>query len=443
MKLARNLFVSLLMVAALGACKKADAPATETKKDDAAKPAAALRGVDMATKTITIGALNDESGPAAVIGKPFAVGKRILAEQVNAGGSGILPEGWKVKLVEKDHGYNPAKAKDAYNEIKGDVLFIGTSFGTPNTLPLQPFLAQDKMMAFPASLSSAMAGSEWTPPIGTPYKHEAMRAVDYMVESAGGADKVKAAIVYDQTDFGKDGIEGFKAAAEAAGVTVVSEQAVTPGQKDFTAVVGALKQAGATHVVLTVLASSTGPILGTAAKMQYPANWIGQTPSWIDPFFAHPQLPPPVFGGFVWVNSVPFWGEQLPGMDVFLKAFETYGASKGARPDFYTMVSYIQGTIALQAAKAAIEGNDISPDGYAKALRSIKDFNAGGMIKPVDLTKFPYETSTAARILKPDFEKKSWTVVSDYAAPTALAAAAAPAAPAAAEPAAAEEKAAE
>ena len=434
MKLARNLFVSLLMMAALGACKKAEqAPAEPTKDAKAEAAAPALRGVDMATKTITIGTLNDESGPAAVIGKPFAVGKRILAEQVNAGGSGLLPEGWKIKLVEKDHGYNPAKAKDAYNELKNDVLFIGTSFGTPNTLPLQPFLAQDKMVAFPASLSSAMAGSEWTPPVGTPYKHEAMRAVDYMVESAGGADKVKAAIIYDQTDYGKDGFEGFKAAAAAAGVTVVSEQAVAPGQKDFTAVVGALKQAGASHVLLTVLASSTGPILGTAAKMQFPTNWIGQTPSWIDPFFAHPQLPAPVFGGFVWVNSVPFWGEQLPGMDVFLKSFETYGASKGARPDFYTMVSYIQGVLALEAAKAAITANDISPDGYAKALRSISGFSAGGMIKPLDLTKFPYETSTTARILKPDFEKKSWTVVSDYAAPTALAAAAPAAAPAAAE----------
>ena len=90
------------------------------------------------------------------------------------------------------------------------------------------------------------------------------------------------------------------------------------------------------------------------------------------------------------------------------------------------MVSYIQGVLALEAAKAAITANDISPDGYAKALRSISGFSAGGMIKPLDLTKFPYETSTTARILKPDFEKKSWTVVSDYAAPTALAAAAQP-----------------
>ena len=199
----------------------------------------------------------------------------------------FFPKAGKVKLVEKDHGYNPAKAKDAYNELN-DVLFIGTSFGTPNTLPLHPSSPKTRWSHFPASLSSAMAGGEWTPPVGTPYKHEAMRAVDYMVESAGGADKVKAAIIYDQTDYGKDGFEGFKAAAAAAGVTVVFEQAVAPGKKDFTAVVGALKQAGASHVLLTVLASSTGPILGTAAKMRFPTNWIGQTPSWIDPFLRAP-----------------------------------------------------------------------------------------------------------------------------------------------------------
>ena len=70
------------------------------------------------------------------------------------------------------------------------------------------------------------------------------------------------------------------------------------------------------------------------------------------------------------------------------------------------MVSYIQGVLALEAAKAAITTNDISPDGYAKALRSISGFGAGGMIKPLDLTKFPYETSTTARILKPDFEEE-------------------------------------
>ena len=33
-------------------------------------------GVDAKAKKITIGALNDESGPAAALGKPWAIGKR-------------------------------------------------------------------------------------------------------------------------------------------------------------------------------------------------------------------------------------------------------------------------------------------------------------------------------------------------------------------------------
>ena len=39
------------------------------------------------------------------------------------------------------------------------------------------------------------------------------------------------------------------------------------------------------------------------------------------------------------------------------------------------------------------------------------------MIKPLSLKSFPYSTSNEARILKPDFEKKSWKMVADYAAP--------------------------
>ena len=124
------------------------------------------RGIDTEKKVLTIGALNDESGPAAAIGKPFALGKRILADTINAGGSGLLPDGWTVKLVEKDHGYNPQKSVQAYNEIKDQVLFIGSSFGTPNTLPLRAMLERDNMVAFPASLSSQMAQHKFTPPAG-------------------------------------------------------------------------------------------------------------------------------------------------------------------------------------------------------------------------------------------------------------------------------------
>lgn len=429
---APNVLIHLAAAAALALClaacdKKADAPAPDeaagaaTKGDDGAATTEATgpavkadKGVDVASKTIKVGALNDESGVAAALGKPFALGKRIVVDMVNAGGSGLLPEGWKIELVERDHQYNPQKSVQAYNEIAKDVLFIATSFGTPNTLPLRPMLQRDGLIAFPASLSSKMAEHNNTPPLGASYSIEARRAMDWAVESAGGADKVKAAIVYQQDDYGQDGLKGWKAAAAKHGVTIVSEQAVAPTQKDFAAVVTALKGAGATHVLLTALPSATGPILGTAAQLQFAPVWIGNTPSWIDGFFK--LLPAPVLANYHWVTSMPFWGEDTKGMKQFLDAWEQFGKDKG-NPDFYTLLSYVQGLTMLEAVRAAIESGDVTRAGFEKALHGVKGFNAGGLIQPVDLSKVPYATGTSTRVLKPDVANKTWQQVAPYAAP--------------------------
>ena len=431
----RVALVSLVVCTCLGlllsGCKEeaAKAPSepgpktsVEAKKPaEPAKPALkAGRGVDVEKKVIRIGALNDESGRAAAIGRPYALGKRVLAARINAGGSGLLPEGWKVELVERDHGYNPQKAVQGYNDISKEVLFLATSFGTPNTLPLRPWLKRDKMVAFPASLSSKMAEHDYTPPLGPPYSIEAMRAVDWVVEQAGGADKVKAGVVFQQDDYGKDGLEGWKTAAAKAGVKVVSEQAVAPGQKDVTAVVTALKDAGATHVLLVTLPSGTGPILGTAAQLQYKPIWIGNTPAWIDRFFDPKVIPAAVLGNFYWMNGLPFWAEEVPGMDAFLRAWSEHGEKLGA-PDFYVLVSYIQGLTQIEAARLAIEAGDITREGFAKAMKSLKAWTAGGMIQPLDLNSTPYVTSTKTRVLKPDFAKRSWTVTAGYAEPSAAA----------------------
>jgi ABC-type branched-subunit amino acid transport system substrate-binding protein len=375
-------------------------------------------GVDVDKKIIHIGTLDDQTGPAAAIGKPFAAGKQILAARINAGGTGLLPDGWTVQLHQRDHGYNPQKAVQSYNEIKDDILFIGTSFGTPNTLPLRPMLERDEIVAFPASLSSKMSEHEYTSPIGPSYKVEAMRAMDWVVEQAGGSDEVKAAIIYQQDDYGADGLDGWTAAAKHHHVEIVSQQTIAPGQKDFAAVITGLKEAGATHVLLTTLPSATGPILGTAAQLEYMPVWVGNTPSWVDRFFDPKVIPAPVFANFYWMNGLPYWGEDVPGMKDFLAAYEKFG--KGLTPpDFYALVSYIQGLAQIEAAKRAIAANTINREGFLTQLKTLKGYTAGGMVQPLDLSKFPYEAGINTRVLKPDMEKKSWTVVANYAPPTA------------------------
>ena len=414
------------------------APSTEPAKEPAqgpqepatAEPAEAAlkvgKGIDLATKTVRIGALNDESGPAAAIGKPYTAAKRLLAAQINAGGSGLLPEGWKVELVEKDHGYNPQKSVQAYNQIKDDVLFIITSFGTPNTLPLRPMLERDGMIALPASLSSQMAAHKHTIPIGPSYEFEAMRAMDFIVAETEKAGKkkedIKAAIVFQQDDYGKDGETGWKAAAKHHGVAVVSEQTVTPGQRDFTAIVSGLKEAGATHVLLTVLPSASGPLLGTAAQLQYMPTWIGQTPSWIDNFFDPEVIPPAVFTNFYWAMGNTFWGEDVPGMKGFLETYEKHGKELH-KPDFFFLLSYAQGLYGIEVLKRAIEAGDATRAGMLAIVPQIDKFTANELLQPLNTTSLPYVPSKVTRLLKPDFENKSWTVAAPYAEPAALASA--------------------
>jgi len=306
----------------------------------------------------------------------------------------------------------------AVKEGKGGTLMGATSFGTPNTLPLKQSLAKDKILAFPASLSSQMAEFEFTPPAAASYKLEAMRAVDFAVEDAGGADKVKLGIVYQQDDYGKDGIDGVKEAAKFHGIAEITEQTVAPGQKDVTAVVTALKDAGATHVVLTVLPSATGPIVGTAAQLKYMPKWLGGSPAWIDAFFSGKLLPTAVFANYHWVTGLPTWGEELEGMAEFVAAHEKYG--EGADKDFYILISYIAGLAQVEALKIAIEKKDLTREGVLAALHTMTDFTANGMLKPSSFEKVPYVVNSEVRVLKPDFEKMSWAVLSDYATPKTM-----------------------
>ncbi len=417
-----------LLITGCGADTAAPNPEAPPAPEPPAEPALkADVGVDVDGKVIHIGTLNDESGPGAAIGKPFAAGKRLLAAAVNAGDLDLLPEGWTVELVERDHGYNPQASVQAYNEIAPEVLFVGTSFGTPNTLPLRPMLERDGVIAYPASLSSEMAAHAHTPPLGPSYVVEAKRAMDWVVESAGGAEGVKAGIVYQQDDYGKDGHAGWKEAAAAHGVevvaeqtvapvTIVSEQAIAPTQKDFAPVVAGLKDKGATHVLLTTLPSATGPVLGTAAQLQYMPVWVGNTPAWIDRFFDPEVIPAAVFGNYHQVLGLPFWGEDRPGMDTFTGAWDAHGGEMGSA-DMYILMSWVQGLAQPEAARRAIEGGDITRAGYKAAVGSIEGWDAGGLIQPIDLSSTPYVTGTRTRVLKPDMEAGSWTTVSDWAEP--------------------------
>jgi ABC-type branched-subunit amino acid transport system substrate-binding protein len=389
--------------------------AEDDGEDAAAGELLADVGVDVENQVLTIGALDDTSGPASTIGVPFALGKQIAVEQVNAGDLELMPEGWTVELVARDHGYNPQNSVQEFNAIKDEVLYFATTFGTPNTLPLVDLATPEEITLYPASLSSELAVNEYTPPIGAPYKVEAEHAVAHAFEEAG--DDLAFGVIYQLDDYGGDGLAGAEDAAEFLGIEIVGAEGVAPGESDVTAPVQALQNAGATHILLAVLPSTTGPVLGTAAQLGYGPVFYGLTASWIDAFFNPDVLPPPVYANFRWVTGLPLWGEDLPGMEAFLAAYEEFG-SETYPPDFYILASYIQGLLSFEAFARAVDNGDVTRTGYYEALRSIDDFDAFGLFaQPLDMTSVPFVTQTDTRILAPGENLEDWTTLAEFATP--------------------------
>lgn len=377
-------------------------------------------GVDWEQKILYVGALNDESGPAAPMGRPFALGLRTLVHQINAGESDLLPEGWRVRLVERDHGYNPDRAVAAFHETHEQVLFYLQIFGTPNVLAVRPLLEEHNIVAFPASGSSLMAEHEYTPPAGASYRVEAMRAMDFIVDEFGATEDLRVAVVYQQDDYGMDGYEGWLAAAQHYGIEIVTEQAYQPGQQDFTEVVAGLIEADADAVFLATLPTATATILGTALQEDYLPTWIGNAPAWSDRFFDRRALPAPLLEHTYFVASGPFWGEEIPFVEDFIEGFEAYTRGR-VPPDTYVLAAYVAAQVPFAAFRQALENDDVSREGYLRALRGISDFDLDGALpEPLDYTRFPYMPAVQSRVLQADLDNRRFTVVSDYQAPRGL-----------------------
>lgn len=405
-------------------CSQARQPAPTG--DVAAAPQLSFQvdhGVDLQARVIRLGVLNDETGPAAAIGRPYAAGKRLLAAQINAGDSQLLPAGWRLELVERDHGYNPQRAVQSYREIRDDVLMIAHSLGTPNTMPLQPMLQRDHMLVLAASLSSLVARHRQTIPVGASYAAEAMRALDFVVaeQARSGAPKsaLRPAIVYQLDDFGLDSLQGLQQAADRHGVAIAHKEPIRSIQRDFDGVVSGLKHAGATHVWLAGLPNATSAILTAAARQQYRPQWLGHSPSWSDRFFDPATLPAGSLASYHWISGVPYWGEQVPGMARFLEVYQRFGTQLGP-PDHYLLVSYMQGLLAIEIIRSALQTGVVTRDGLLAVLGKIRGFDSGGLGQPLALDQFPYVPSTRTRVLKPDLTARRWVTVADWASPQSL-----------------------
>ena len=346
-------------------------------------------GIDVASKTIRIGDINALTGPAAPLGNAAAAGHRAYFEALNARG-GI--DGWKVKLTVKDSGYKPQEHVQLYNQLQGSVAILN-SFGSPTTKAIQPQVDQQKIVTFPASFDSLWGADTVMAPVGAPYSVDIANVLDYYTD--GGTKKPKIGIIYQNDEYGADGLRGFKAAKSALGFADAGQQSFNAGDTSFTAQVQKLKAAGADAVVVTALPSATGPIVGTAATLGFKPQWILQGPAFLEQLITKdgnvgsPATPvAAVLKGALVTSFAAPWGDHgTPGMKQLVADHDQYSAD--LPPSIYFTFAYAQGQVQAAILRKAIQNGNLTRAGILTAKENLGTVDLAGIAPSVSYQPQP------------------------------------------------------
>ncbi len=343
-------------------------------------------GVDVTNKTITLGILSPYSGPVAdPIGKPLARGVEVFFKSVNDSG-GI--DGFKVKFLEEDTQYNPQLEVQLYNQIHNQVLMIADSLGTPTTFAVKDLAAADHMLISAATLSSALAREKYLVLVGTPYRLQVENAFDYVVNKLG-VKNPSVGIIYQNDEYGQDGLTGYKEAVNFYHLHDVGQAAYAVTDKDFTAQISQLKAAGAKYVFLTAIPTATAGIIGTAFKLGFNPQWILQSPAFALGLLAVPGLSTLLSRAWLAAQGATWGDTSVPGMARLLNDVQKYASDQ--KPDGYFEFGYTESMITYAILKKALDNNDITRDGLFTAFESLKNVDVGGLYPPVTYGSSPNE----------------------------------------------------
>lgn len=341
-------------------------------------------GVDATKKIINLGILSPFSGPvAAPVGNPLARGVEVFFKAINAQG-GI--NGYKINLIEKDSQYNPQLQVQQYNQIRNQVLMIADSLGTATTFAIKDQAAADHMLISGATLSSALAREKYLVLVGTPYRLQTENAFDYIVNKLNVKNPATG-IIYQNDDYGQDGLTGYKEAISAYSLHDVGQATYAPTDTDFTAQVSQMKSAGAKYVFLTTLPTVTAKIIATGHALGYNPQWIMQSPAFSTLLLGVPALKPLLSRAWL-VSQGASWGDtSVPGMKEMLDNVTKYAPDQ--KPDGFFEFGYAESKITYAILKQAFANNDITRDGLFKAFESLKNVDLGGLLPNVSYGSTP------------------------------------------------------
>ena len=326
-------------------------------------------GVRGVTPTeIVLGTHTDLSGPAATYGVSSSNAVKMRFDEVNEKG-GIA--GRKIKLIVEDTQYQVPRAVQAGAKLitRDRIFAMVAGLGTP----MNNALFKDQLDAGVPNLFPLSAARSMFEPFhrlkfygAATYVDQVRAGINYFATKKG---KKAICAMYQDTDFGKEVLDGVQMQVEKMKLKLAETTAHKPTDQDFTAPITKLKAAGCDLVVLgTIVRDSIVPY-ATARKIGWTdVDFLGSAASY-DGFVAGAQ------GGVteglyaMGLTDFPYRDTLSPTAQAW---FDRYKERYKVDPNIGAVYGHVAADLTVVALDKA--GKDLTLDNFVKALESIKGY---------------------------------------------------------------------
>jgi branched-chain amino acid transport system substrate-binding protein len=356
---------------------------------------------------IKIGQTMPYSGPASAYG---TIGKTEAAyfRKINDEG-GI--NGRKINFISLDDGYSPPKAVEMVRKLveQDEVLLVFQNLGTAVNTAIQKYLNAKKV----PQLFVATGASKWNDPKGNPwtmgwqpnYQTEAAIYAKHILKTKPNA---KIGVLYQNDDYGKDYLKGFKDGLGAKATMVVAEVSYEVTDPTVDSQIVQLQTSGA-DVFFNI---TTPKFAAQAIRKAYdigwkPVHYLNNVSTSVGSVLTAAGLEKAV--GVVSSNygkdpTDPQW-DRDPAM-IEWRAFMKKYYPEGSLTDNTNVYGYSVARTLVQVLKQC--GDNLTRENVMHQAANLKDFDTGVGLPGIRINTSPTDFAPIQAMQMMKFDGKTW-----------------------------------
>ena len=235
-----------------------------------ARAQAASPGIDMATKTVTVGAFTPITGPVPF----YAILTRAAESCFKWANETDALKGWKINFVTYDDGYEPSRSVAVTRRLveENKIFALAAPVGTAQCTAVIPYAKEVGLpMLGPIGGASALFAERLVFPLLPDYGWSAASNLDYAFNDLKAS---RVALLWENDELGRSAKRGFDLLMASSKKEAAESIPFEVRSTDFTPHMRRIANAKAEVVILFGSNANLAAALKTAERLDFQGKWM-------------------------------------------------------------------------------------------------------------------------------------------------------------------------